>query len=157
MKQNCSILLVEDDANDQYFISRAFRQTALPAHLDTVSDGQSAIDFLNGKPKGGKDGKNGLEHVNPGIVLLDLNLPHKSGLEVLKWIRQESSCKTLIVIILTSSTSEQDMHQAYTSGANAYVIKPSDPSELREFAQLLKDFWLHWNQNPPCKNYFFGS
>jgi CheY-like chemotaxis protein len=148
MKQTRSILLVEDDANDQYFISRAFRQTDVPAHLDTVSDGQSAIDFLNRRPTTKNGNGEGLENANPGIVLLDLNLPHKSGLEVLRWIRQESAWKTMIVIILTSSTSEQDMHQAYSSGANAYVIKPSDPSQLREFAQLLKDFWLNWNQNP---------
>ncbi|HWD94506.1 MAG TPA: response regulator [Verrucomicrobiae bacterium] len=148
MKQNCSILLVEDDANDQYFVSRAFRQMAMPARLDTVSDGQSAIDFLNNAPAR----PSAPDDTTPGIVLLDLNLPLKSGLEVLKWIRQESPWKTLVVIVLTSSTSEQDMQQAYSSGANAYVIKPSDPSQLREFAQLVKDFWLNWNQIPPSRN-----
>lgn len=148
MKQNCSILLVEDDANDQYFISRAFRQMGVPARLDTVSDGQSAIDFLNNAQVGQSAAGKGV----PEIVLLDLNLPHKSGLEVLKWIREESPWKALVVIVLTSSTSEQDMHQAYSSGANAYVIKPSDPSQLRELAQLVKDFWLTWNQNLPFKN-----
>ncbi len=148
MKQNCSILLVEDDANDQYFISRAFRQMEIPAHLDSVWDGQGAIDFLTTAPRQQVN----KEEASPRIVLLDLNLPHKSGLEVLKWIRKESEWKTIIVIVLTSSTSEDDMHQAYASGANAYVIKPADPSQLREFAQLLKDFWLNWNQTPPLKN-----
>jgi CheY-like chemotaxis protein len=148
MKQNCSILLVEDDANDQYFVSRAFRQMAIPARIDMVSDGQSAIDFLNSMP----DRTATPDNANPGIVLLDLNLPFKSGLEVLKWIRQESPWKTIVVIVLTSSTSEQDMQQAYASGANAYVIKPADPSQLREFAQLVQDFWLNWNQIPPFRN-----
>jgi len=148
MKENCSILLVEDDTNDQYFLSRAFRQVEVPARLETVGDGQSAIDFLNSAPT--RQAASG--NASPAIVLLDLNLPLKSGLEVLKWIRKESPRKTIIVIVLTSSTSEQDMRQAYSSGANAYVIKPADPTQLREFAQLVKDFWLNWNQNPPCKN-----
>lgn len=147
MKANSSILLVEDDANDQYFISRAFRDVNMPAHLDTVDNGQSAIDFLSSargraiKP----------EKITPWLVLLDLNLPLRSGLEVLRWIRQESLWKTLVVIVLTSSTSDEDMYQAYNSGANAYIIKPSDPSQLRELGELIKSFWLTWNQNPPLR------
>jgi DNA-binding response OmpR family regulator len=82
-------------------------------------------------------------------VLLDLNLPRKSGLEVLKWIRSNSALNNIIVIVLTSSTSEDDMREAYARGANAYVIKPADPTRLRELAQLVKDFWLTWNQFPP--------
>jgi CheY-like chemotaxis protein len=141
-----SILHVEDDADDQYFVSRAFQQKASDAHLDAVSDGQSAIDFLgrlteeepspNNKPR-------------PQLVLLDLNLPRKSGLEVLKWIRGNLALSGLVVIVLTSSTSEDDMRQAYALGANAYVIKPADPTQLGELAQLVRDFWLTWNHVPP--------
>jgi CheY-like chemotaxis protein len=147
LKPNCSILLVEDDENDQYFVSRAFAEAAVPAHLDVVSDGQSAIDFL----LGAVDRITTHESTAPCIVLLDLNLPLKSGHEVLRWIRQESPWKTMIVIVLTSSTSEDDMHRAYSSGANAYVIKPANPSGLREFAEFIKSFWLTWNQNPPWR------
>jgi CheY-like chemotaxis protein len=147
LKRNSSILLVEDDANDQYFISRAFKDVGVPAHLDTVDNGQSAIDFLSNARKT----TTRVENITPWLVLLDLNLPLRSGLEVLKWIRQESLWKTLVVIVLTSSPSEDDMYQAYSAGANAYVLKPADPSQLREFGELLKNFWLKWNQSPPLR------
>lgn len=143
-----AILLVEDDADDQYFISRAFQETASEAHLDAVSDGQSAIEFLGRMPLG----KAAPRNPRPNVVLLDLNLPRKSGLEVLKWIRSNSTLSNIVVIVLTSSTSEEDMREAYARGANAYVIKPVDPTRLGEFARLVRDFWFTWNQQPPSRN-----
>ncbi len=143
-----AILLVEDDADDQYFISRAFRETAAEARLDAVSDGQSAIEFLGRIPVE----KSAPAIPRPNLVLLDLNLPRKSGLEVLKWIRGNAAFDNVIVIVLTSSTSEDDMREAYARGANAYVIKPADPTELGEFAQLVREFWFTWNHVPPSRN-----
>lgn len=139
MKPDDSILVVEDDADDQYFLARAFEEVPVPGRLEAVGDGQSAIQRLSAAGEGAR----------PRLVLLDLNLPRKSGLEVLRWIRQDSACRTAIVIVLTSSTSEDDMRQAYSYGANAYVIKPADPTRLTDFARLVRDFWLGWNQNPP--------
>jgi CheY-like chemotaxis protein len=138
-----SILVVEDDADDQYFISRAFEETALEARIEAVSDGQSAIDLLGRYPTGRR------READPGprLILLDLNLPRKSGLEVLKWIRAHAE-RSIVVIVLTSSTSEDDMRRAYSDGANAYVIKPADPTMLQEFARLVKEFWLGWNHLP---------
>jgi len=146
--RNCSILLVEDDADDVFFVSDALRRSGIDLPLDVVNDGQAAIDFLH------QAGKRAPvpEPMKPGLVLLDLNLPRKRGLEVLQWIRQESVWKTLIVLILTSSTSESDMNQAYLLGANAYIIKPSDATKLRELGQLVKQFWLGWNQLPPVQS-----
>lgn len=141
------ILLVEDDADDQYFISRAFKEVAVEARMEAVSDGQSAIDFL-GRVAHEKRGST----TRPGLVLLDLNLPRKSGLDVLKWIRGAAEWKTIVVIVLTSSTSEDDMRQAYAIGANAYVIKPADPTRLDELARVVRDFWLQWNEVPPTRN-----
>jgi CheY-like chemotaxis protein len=147
-RSHVSILVVEDDADDQYFISRAFEDTAKQAHVDAVSDGQSAIDFLGQflatKPPA--------TPLRPELVLLDLNLPRKSGLEVLKWIRGNQALNNVVVIVLTSSTSEDDMREAYTRGANAYVIKPVDPTRLGEFAQLVTEFWFTWNHVPPARN-----
>ena len=81
--------------------------------------------------------------------MLDLNLPVKSGLEVLKWIREESTCEAIIVVVLTSSTAETDMRQAYSLGANSYVIKPSDATKLNQLAEHIKGFWFEWNRVPP--------
>lgn len=138
-----SILLVEDDADDQFFISRAFKQAGVEAPMEIASDGQSAIDLLS-RPLGDERGV--AQHTR--LVLLDLNLPRKPGLEVLKWIRGMAEWKTIVVIVLTSSPSEDDMRQAYAYGANAYVLKPADPTRLGEFARLVRDFWFNWNQVP---------
>ena len=153
MKQDCSILLVEDDADDVYFIQRALREKAVSTPVHVVHDGQSAIDFLSqASEQVVVDDAPGL-----GLVLLDLNLPIKSGLEVLKWIRRESRWKTIVVVVLTSSTSEDDLHDAYALGANAYVIKPADPTQLRDLAQFVNGFWLTWNQPPPLRKLLTGA
>jgi len=149
LKSKASILLVEDDADDVYFISRALRASGLEVPLHVVNDGQAAVDFFL---KSSEPGKNDAT-ISPCLVLLDLNLPLKSGLEVLQWIRQQPRWRTVIVIVLTSSTSESDMTQAYTLGANSYVIKPSDATKLTEFGQFLKGYWFGWNQLPPiCRS-----
>jgi CheY-like chemotaxis protein len=145
LKRDCSILHIEDDADDVYFVSRALRDSGIDLPVNVVNDGQSAISFLD--EAGGQRIEAGARW--PCLILLDLNLPHKSGLEVLKWIRQDSRLKTVIVLVLTSSTSEADMNQAYLLGANAYLIKPSDATKLYELGTLLKQFWLGWNQMPP--------
>lgn len=137
-----SILLVEDDADDQYFISQAFRETGNRAHLEAVSDGQSAIDFL------GRVSAVKASPAKPNLILLDLNLPRKSGLDVLKWIRGNIAFDNIIVVVLTSSTSEDDMREAYARGANAYVIKPADPTELNGLAETVSEFWFKWNHVP---------
>jgi CheY-like chemotaxis protein len=145
LKPKHSILHVEDDADDVYFVSRALRDSGIELPLEVANNGQAAINFLR---EAGERASHP-ESVKPCLVILDLNLPHKSGLEVLKWIRQESRWKTLVVLVLTSSNSESDMNEAYLLGANAYILKPSDATRLRELGDLLNHFWLRWNQMPP--------
>lgn len=143
MKKDFSILLVEDDADDVFFVSEALRRSGIDLPLEVASDGQQAMDLLS------KTEESGLDRGRvPCLVLLDLNLPRKSGLEVLRWIRQDSPNKSVIVIVLTSSTSDADVAQAYLLGANSYIIKPSDATRLRELGQLIKQYWLGWNQIP---------
>jgi DNA-binding response OmpR family regulator len=146
LKSTTSILLIEDDADDVFFISRALRSSGLDLTLEVVNDGRAAVDLLTKVADGDKHS----ETLSPCLVLLDLNIPFKSGLEVLKWIRAHSAFKTIVVIVLTSSTSESDMNQAYMLGANSYVIKPSDATKLAEFVQFLKGYWFGWNQLPPA-------
>ena len=142
--RNCSILLVEDDADDVFFLTEAFRRTGTDVSLHVANNGQEAIDYLTQTTERAAD--SGVP--KPSLVLLDLNLPRKTGLEVLKWIRQHSLWNTVIVIILTSSTSDSDLDEAYRLGANSYIIKPSDATKLRELAQLLDQYWFKWNQAP---------
>jgi CheY-like chemotaxis protein len=136
-----NILLVEDDENDVLFMRTAFKKADVPHRLQVASDGQMAIDYLDGA---------GLfadrtQYPLPSLILLDLNLPFKSGFEVLQWVREHSRFRTLPVVVLTSSAAEKDADRAFLLGANSYVIKPSDPGRLSELARLLKLYWLGWN------------
>ena len=139
------ILLVEDDDNDVLFLKSAWKKAEMTLPLEVVSDGQKAVDYLSGADKYADRQKYPL----PRLVLLDLNLPCKNGFEVLQWIREHPAVRTLLVLVLTSSTSEVDAHRAYTLGANSYVIKPSSPDQLQELTSLIKLYWIHWNHTPP--------
>lgn len=141
-----SILLVEDNEDDVFFFKDALHRTGIDLPVEIASDGQQAIDHLIAASAAAGTA----DSVVPGVVLLDLNLPRQTGLDVLKWIRQQPRWKTLIVIVLTSSTSDIDMHQAYTLGANSYIVKPTNATKLRELIQLLKSYWFGWNQSPPA-------
>jgi len=139
-----AVLYAEDDENDAYFLQRAFRQAGVANALIVVPNGQEAIDYLSGnRPYADRN-----EHPLPCLVLLDLHMPKKSGMEVLSWIRGHSSLSTIPVIILTSSLQDRDIERAYLGGANAYLVKPSQPEELSEMVKTIRDFWL--GQNKSC-------
>ena len=136
------ILYAEDDENDVFLMQHAFRRAGIENPLQVVADGQSAIDYL--------EGKNGFEDRNqfpfPKLALLDLKLPVQSGLEVLKWIRTSPTCCTLPVIMITSSNQDSDIHRAYILGVNSYLVKPGKPDELLTMVNAVKDFWLNLNR-----------
>ena len=104
-----------------FFVQRAFNKTGVANPVQVVRDGQEAIKYLQGVGKFAQRDNFPL----PGIILLDLKLPFVMGLDVLKWIRQQSDL-TPIVVILTSSAEEKDIATAYRLGANAYLVKPTD-------------------------------
>ncbi len=139
------ILLVEDDDNDVFFFQRAVEKSAIVHPLRVVRDGQEAIHYLGGT---GDYSDRGL-YPAPRLVVLDLNLPVKHGLQVLQWIRGQPDTHNVIVIVLTSSMDVLDMHEAYTFGANAYVVKPADPNELTPLVGTIRQFWLALNAPPP--------
>jgi CheY-like chemotaxis protein len=139
------VLQIEDDENDVFFMKHAFRKAGVLNPLLAVCDGQEAVDYLAGAGKFA----NRHQFPMPGVVLLDLNLPRKSGLEILKWIREQPAFHTLPVVVLSSSNRDADIHRAYSTGANAYLVKPPDPDGLLDLVRLIHDFWLRHNQLPP--------
>jgi CheY-like chemotaxis protein len=147
------ILYAEDEENDVFFLRRAFQQANISHPLVVVSDGQEAIDYCCGSGRY----MNRSEHPLPCLLLLDLNMPRKSGIEVLEWIRKESPVCTLPVIVLTSSLQDTDINRAYIHGANAYVAKPSQPEGLIAVAKTVKDFWLTLNRTAQKCPDFFGT
>ena len=139
-----TILIVEDDSNDVFFMQQAFKKAGVFNPVQVVSDGQQAIDYFNGD---GKYADRGVFPL-PGLVLLDLKLPYVMGLDVLKWIRQETEAAA-IVLIFSSSRDESDIAAAYRLGANGYLIKPLEVSKLLELVNSIKDYWLTHNSPPP--------
>ena len=138
-----TILQVEDDANDVFFLQRALTKAGVPNPIQVAIDGQQAIDYLQGVGKFADR-----EHFPlPCLVLLDLKLPRVMGLEVLKWIRQQPGT-AVPVIILSASAENADMATAYSLGANAFVTKPSEAAKLEDMAKAIKDFWLTYNTLP---------
>lgn len=132
------ILYAEDEPDDIFFLQRAFRAAGIEAPLRTVPDGQSAINYLKGTgPYADRD-----RFPLPRLVLLDVNLPHVSGFDVLTWIRSTPSLALLPVVMLTSLGHQTDIRRATLLGVNGYLLKPSDPTQLTTVARALKAYWL---------------
>jgi len=136
------VLYAEDEENDAFFLKRAFKQAQISNPVIVVPDGQAAVDYCSGA---------GLyadrsQYPLPGLLLLDLKMPKKTGMEVLLWLRQQSSVSTLPVVILTSSMQDEDINLAHHNGANGYLVKPSDPDELQVMVRAIQDYWLNLNR-----------
>jgi two-component system response regulator len=136
-----AILLVEDTADDVFFLTRAFKRAGFQGPIHHAEDGRRAIEYLSGQ--GDLAGRN--RAPLPCVVLLDIKMPFVSGFEVLRWIRQESGCPRLPVVMFTSSDQENDVEQAYALGANAYLVKPSHSDQFVRLAELIKGFWTEAN------------
>jgi DNA-binding response OmpR family regulator len=133
-----SILLVEDNPDDEQLAVRALKKNNIVNEIIVVRDGQEALDYL-------LDCKNSL----PGLVLLDLKLPKVSGLEVLQKLRDTKRTQILPVVILTTSREEQDLFDGYRFGCNSYIRKPVDFAQFTEAMRNLKVYWLILNEPPP--------
>jgi DNA-binding response OmpR family regulator len=138
------ILHVEDDPNDVMLIGRAFRKADVTAHVEVVSDGEQAVNYLSGVNANGQQELLPL----PSLVLLDLKLPRKSGIEVLEWIRAQPGLKRMPVIMLTASRQTMDINRAYDLGVNAYLVKPVNFDGLVAILKSLDLFWLKANEPP---------
>jgi hypothetical protein len=139
-----TILLVEDNSQDEMLTLRALRKINLANQVDVVRDGQQALDYLF--REGEFTGRSGPDL--PAAVLLDINLPRISGLEVLERLRSDSRTRMLPIVILTSSDEEQDRLRGYIHGANSFVRKPLDSSEFIETVSRLGVYWLAVNEPP---------
>ncbi len=132
-----TILLVEDNADDEHLTLRAMRQSEVPNIIRVARDGAEAIEHLFG---------DGASRRLPDLILLDLKLPKISGREVLQRIRSEASTRTLPVVILTSSDEERDIVESYSLGANSYIRKPVDFDEFIDAVKQLGLYWLSMNR-----------
>jgi len=139
------ILLVEDNRDDEALTLRALRKNRITNEVIVVRDGAEALEYLFGT--GRYEGRD--TTAVPDLILLDLKLPKVDGLEVLRRLRADKGTRSLPVVILTSSTEEQDVLKGYGLGANSYIRKPVDFDEFMEAARQLGVYWLLLNQGPP--------
>jgi CheY-like chemotaxis protein len=138
------ILLVEDDPGDIAFIRRAYGKTGASTPLVVTEDGDSAVDYLGGSGAYADRAA----HPFPCLMLLDLKLPRRSGLEVLEWLRGQAVIRRLPVVILTSSRENRDIDRAYELGVNSYLLKPVRTADLADTIKRVTDYWLLGNQGP---------
>ena len=140
-----TILLVEDNADDEELAIRALKKNNVTNNLVVARDGLEALDFLFGT--GAYAGRD--IAALPGLVLLDLKLPKIDGLEVLRRIRANERTKRMPVTVLTSSNEEQDLIKSYDLGANSYIRKPVDFNQFTDAVRQLGLYWLMLNEVPP--------
>jgi CheY-like chemotaxis protein len=127
------ILLVEDSPSDVRLIKEALKSAPVKIHLTVASDGVEAMNMLNGVEQ---------DVVFPDLVVLDLNLPRKNGREVLAEIKQSPRLKHIPVLVMTSSSSDDDVTAAYELNANCYITKPFDLDAYVRVVQAIEDFWM---------------
>ncbi|HLA34547.1 MAG TPA: response regulator [Rhodocyclaceae bacterium] len=139
------ILLIEDNPSDIGFTQRAFKKSAISNKIVVAEDGQEALDYLFST---GAHSRRDIAET-PILILLDLKLPRIDGLEVLRRIRADSRTRRIPVVILTSSSEEEDIAAGYDLGTNSYIRKPVDFQRFAEVVKQLGMYWLVINEPPP--------
>ncbi|WKN40417.1 response regulator [Tunicatimonas pelagia] len=136
------VLLVEDSEADAALVEESLEDSKLKVNLHIVQDGVEAVNFLN------KQGD--YQDVDtPDIIILDLNLPRKDGREVLEEIKGDEHLKRIPVVVLTTSSAEEDIYRSYKLHANCYITKPLDFDQFSRIVASIEDFWFTIVKLPP--------
>ena len=144
MSTTSTILLVEDNEDDEILTLRALQKNKIANEVVVARDGAAALDYLFCRGAWASRDPNAL----PQLVLLDLNLPKVSGLGVLRELRADARLRAMPVVVLTSSQEDEDVIESYQLGANSYVRKPVDFKQFTEAVRTLGLYWLVLNQVP---------
>jgi CheY-like chemotaxis protein len=144
MPEHGVILLAEDREDDILLTRRAFARARIVNPVFVVRDGEECISYLKG------DGRfsNRDEYPLPALLLLDLKMPRKDGFDVLHWIRWQPGLSNLRVIVLTSSDRIWDVNRAYALGANSFLVKPHDFTDMTSMLQTLRNDWILLSREP---------
>ena len=144
MDSKITILIAEDDPNDVMLLELAIRKNGITSPVRVVRDGEEAVEYLEGKGEFADRKKFPV----PTVIITDVKMPRRSGLEVLEWVRQHPQHGIIPVVMLSGSRIEQDVMSAYRLGANTYFTKPSTLDELTELIGLAHQYWSR-SEHPP--------
>jgi CheY-like chemotaxis protein len=143
MKRGFTMLLAEDDENDVMLFRHAVEESAAKSGVKidvrVVSDGAAAIAYLSG------DGDFGIRHAHPfpDLIVLDLKMPRQTGLDVLRWLKDHPKYRRVAKILLSGSSEDRDIEEAYELGVNTYFQKPGSLDEYRELIHHMISYWAH--------------
>ena len=144
MDDKATILVVEDDPNDLFFLKRAFDLSRAQCLMQAVGDGAEAIDYLRGVD----DYADRQRYPLPVLILMDLKMPRMDGFEFLAWLRREPVLRIIPVVVLSSSNLPDDVQRAYDLGANSFVVKAQDNTTLPDTLKTLASYWLEICETP---------
>lgn len=140
-----TILLADDDPDDRLLVQEAFAENHLLNVVHTVEDGEELLEYLH------KKGKFAETAVRPNMILLDLNMPRKSGFEALQEIKADPELRSIPVIVLTTSKAEEDVIRSYDLGVNSFVVKPVTFESLVELVKTIGNYWFQIVELPVKK------
>lgn len=138
------ILLVEDNPDDVFFLKRVLKTKGMHVAIAVAPDGRAAMKYLSGEGPIADAAPQPL----PALILLDLQLPYFTGLQVLAWIRSQPALKRIPVVMFSSSSQASDINTAYDLGVNSYLVKPTDVAELGRIVEAVSSYWLDTNHGP---------
>ena len=138
LNKNATILMADDDPDDFFLVKDALKESGLPGDVQLVADGEELMDYLYRRGKFFN-----LENMPlPCLILLDLNMPKKDGLEALTEIKKDPHFRRIPIVVFTTSGSEDDIFCSYELGASSFITKPTSFDELVEVLKKLGDYWL---------------
>lgn len=140
-----TILMADDDADDRQLTREALEDARLINDIRFVENGEELLDYLRRQGKYAPP----TESPRPGLILLDLNMPRKDGRTVLKELKQDPDLRTIPVVVLTTSKSDEDIYRSYDLGVNSYIVKPVTFEALVDILQTLEKYWFEIVELPP--------
>lgn len=144
-KLNTTLLLADDDPDDRLLVKEALEEGRLRADLRSVEDGEELMDYLHRRGKYADPN----DSPHPDLILLDLKMPRKSGHQVLEEIKGNPKLRCIPIVVLTTSKAEEDIVRAYSSGANSFIVKPTNFGALTETMKTLERYWFKLIALPP--------